>query len=83
MKYPIGTKIRYNPVGLYDYSGDRGKCGKIVGYESAGIIRIVLPNSYIAKECYGDASHYFTTLLSSLEILAQVGEQLLFSFMKE
>lgn len=83
MEYPIGTKIRYNPPGLFTFGGDKGKCGIIAGYQTNDIVKIVLPDSYIAKETYGDSSHWFSTYMKNLEILPQSGGQLLFDFMKE
>ena len=83
MKYPTGTKIRYSPHGSHTYGEDKGKCGIIVGYNTDDIVKIVLPDSHIAKEIYGDSSHWFTTYVDCLEILAQKGEQLEFDFMKE
>ena len=84
MKYPLNTKIRYRPKSHYDSTGDEGKIGKIVGYEHGGTVaRIVLPNSTIAQDIYGDSSHFFTTFMDNLEILPQKNEQLLFNFMNE
>ena len=80
-KYPIGTRIKYNGCAKKDV----GREGTIVRYEEAckGIVWIVIPNSYLALELYGNPEHEWSTHIEDLEILPQKNQQLLFSFMDE
>jgi len=80
-KYPIGTRIRYNGCALRDV----GKEGTIVRYgvRCLGIVWIVIPNSHLALELYGNSEHEWSTHIEDLEILVQKNEQLLFDFMNE
>ena len=78
-KYPIGTRIRYKGSAKEDV----GKEGKIVGWESDDVIRIVVPGSILALDIYDDSSHSWTTYITDVEVLARKNEQLLFNFMNE
>ena len=78
-KYPIGTRIKYKGSAKQDV----GKEGKIVGWETDSIVRIVIPDSFVALDCYGDPLHCWTTYITDVEILARKNEQLLFEFMNE
>ena len=78
-KYPIGTRIRYKGV----YKGDVDKEGRIVGWESDDVIRIVVSGSILALDIYNDSSHSWTTYITDVEVLARKNEQLLFDFMNE
>lgn len=78
-KYPIGTRIRYKGM----CKKDVGKEGKIVGWVDSKIVRIVIPNSYVAAACYNDSLHSWTTYIKDLELVLRPNEQLLFNFMNE
>ena len=80
-KYPIGTRIRYKGCCRKDV----GKEGKIVRYgeQRLGIVWIVIPNSYLALDFYGNSEHEWSTHIEDLEISIQKNQQLLFSFMDE
>ena len=80
-KYPIGTRIRYRGCAKKDV----GKEGTIVRYGEGcrRIVWIVIPNSHLALELYGNSEHEWSTHIDDLEILMQKNEQLLFEFMNE
>lgn len=76
-KYPIGTRIRYKG----NCKADVGKEGRIVGWESNDVIRIVVPNSRLALDIFDNSLHSWTTYITDVEVLVRKNEQLLFEFM--
>lgn len=84
-KYPVGTKIRF----LYKYE-DTGKEGVIIALNYSGNPVIFIPTAkkHIKNDYYptwNDTGKVYSWACGwhHIERIAQVGEQLLFDFMKE
>lgn len=78
-RYPIGTRIRYRGV----HREDVGKVGEIVGYVDEKIVWIIVPESHLASDLFGDSKHRWFTFITDIEVLAIKNQQLLFEFMSE
>ena len=81
-KYPIGTRIRF----LYN-NEDEGKTGVITDVCESSLT-IYLPTAekhikrgYYPTDCKGNKMSWYCTW-NQIEVIPQVGQQLLFSFME-